>query len=52
VLDELVDERGFNPMIAVAAIKGLFDQGFLCELDVIAPGRGVAHGTLLQLATS
>lgn len=51
--DEVVDdllERGFNPMMATAAIKGMFDRGFLCELEASAPGEKPLSGQMLQMA--
>lgn len=37
VVDELVDNQGFDPMMTTAIIRSLFDQGFLCEMDIVAP---------------
>ena len=52
LVDDLVYARGFNAMLVTAAIKGLFDEGFLCEMKVVAPGTRAARGTLLQMAAS
>jgi hypothetical protein len=37
VIQRLVREEGINPMMASATIKGLFDRGFLDEVDVDKP---------------
>ena len=53
VIDQLVDERGLNPMMVVAAIKGLFDEGFLCEMEVVAPApTTVAPAAQLQMVAN
>lgn len=53
LIDQLVDERGLNPMMVVAAIKGLFDEGFLCEMEVVAPApTTVAPAAQLQMAAN
>ena len=49
LVDELVDTYGFNAMIVAATVKALFEQGFLCELDVSRPGVAATSG-LLQMA--
>jgi hypothetical protein len=51
VVDNLV-ERGHNAMIVTAVIKGMFDEGFLCELGAIAPGASAERGTLLQMVAN
>jgi radical SAM family RiPP maturation amino acid epimerase len=53
VIDELVDRHGFNPMTVAAAITGLFDEGFLCEMEVVAPApETVAPAAQLQMAAN
>jgi radical SAM family RiPP maturation amino acid epimerase len=52
VVDDLVYRHGFNAMIVTAVVQGLFDEGFLCEMNVVAPGTRPAHGQLLQMAAS
>jgi hypothetical protein len=52
IVDDLVFTQGFNAMLVTAVIKGLFDEGFLCEMSVIAPGTRAAHGQLLQMAAN
>ncbi len=48
VIEELAD-RAFNPMLAAAAIKALFDEGFLCEMDIVAPEPETAAPPAAQL---
>lgn len=52
LVDELVFGRGLNAMLVTAAIKGLFDEGFLCEMGVAAPGTRVPRGAMLQMAAA
>jgi radical SAM family RiPP maturation amino acid epimerase len=49
IIENLI-ERGFNPMVATAAIKAMFDKGFLCELEISAPGAKPIAGQMLQMA--
>lgn len=37
VVDRMVEHHGFDPIMTTAIIRSLFDQGFLCEMNVIAP---------------
>jgi radical SAM family RiPP maturation amino acid epimerase len=50
VVDELVERHGLNAMLVAAVIKSLFDEGFLCELEVSRPGVAAGPGTVLQMA--
>jgi radical SAM family RiPP maturation amino acid epimerase len=52
VVDDLVDNHGFNAMIVTAVIKGMFDEGFLCEMQVAEPAAMAPRGTLLQMGAS
>jgi len=53
VVDALVDRHELDPMMVSAIIRSLFDQGFLSELEVMAPGhQDEAEGTPLQLSVN
>ncbi|HEY7791022.1 MAG TPA: radical SAM family RiPP maturation amino acid epimerase [Vicinamibacterales bacterium] len=52
VCDELIGAHRFNPMQVVAAIKSLFDEGFLDELSVEIPDVELLAGSSQEMSAA